>query len=278
MGYARAGRFEGDERFEEFCKRVENLRVDRSGGIAKPYKPILVATVVLLIHKGKITTSQVMLDGGLRDAFGRMLGALFPDWPIRPVKIEYPFRHLANDGVWRLEAWDDTRAAFMDALESRAEAWEVLKHVRCARLDERVFHRLATRFEDRFRVLSILVQRYFPTGTSGILWQWLNAGEPDSNPAIACTVRDRGSERLLEKALEENLERNWMETQFAVRDGVVLARREEHGLPGRQVFTPVNCIDLLGHRERPPVWWVFELSEGAQPTRSWGRCAAISPG
>jgi hypothetical protein len=39
--------------FDEFCDRLTNLRLDRSGGVAKPYKPFLAAAVVILIHKGK---------------------------------------------------------------------------------------------------------------------------------------------------------------------------------------------------------------------------------
>lgn len=42
--------------FEEFCERLGNLRLDRRGGLAKPYKPLLVAAVVILIHKGKQPT------------------------------------------------------------------------------------------------------------------------------------------------------------------------------------------------------------------------------
>ena len=87
--------------FEEFCQRLGGLRVDRSGGLPKPYKPILVAAVVILIHKGKQTDRNVLLDGGLRSAFQQLLDLLFPDWPLKP-KPEYPFRHLENDGIWTL--------------------------------------------------------------------------------------------------------------------------------------------------------------------------------
>lgn len=54
--------------FDEFCERLRCLRLDRSGGLVKPYKPLMVAAVVLLIHKGKITSRNVLLDGGLTSA------------------------------------------------------------------------------------------------------------------------------------------------------------------------------------------------------------------
>ena len=66
---------------DEFCARLANLRLDRSGGVAKPYKPLLVAAAVILIHKGKQRTRHVFLDGGLRSAFQQLLELLFPRWP-----------------------------------------------------------------------------------------------------------------------------------------------------------------------------------------------------
>jgi hypothetical protein len=54
--------------FDEFLRRLEHLRLDRSGGLVKPYKPVLLAAVVLLVHKGKLPSRRVFLDGGLRSA------------------------------------------------------------------------------------------------------------------------------------------------------------------------------------------------------------------
>ena len=54
---------------DEFCSRIANLRRDTSRGEPMPYKPILLAAVLVLIHKGKIPNHQVLLDGGLKSAF-----------------------------------------------------------------------------------------------------------------------------------------------------------------------------------------------------------------
>ncbi len=52
---------------DEFCGRLEPLRLDRSGGLVKPYKPLLVAAVVflgiLLGHRGR-----EQLERGIRRA------------------------------------------------------------------------------------------------------------------------------------------------------------------------------------------------------------------
>lgn len=241
--------------FDEFCDRVGNLRVDRSGGIAKPYKPLLVAAVVILIHKGKQPTRNVFLDGGLRSAFQQLLELLFPRWP-HQAKPEYPFRHLENDGVWALVPIEGASEALRAAKDARAEAWDVLRHVQCAQLDESVFQRLATSFQDRFRVLRLLARSYFPSETSGKLWDYLG----DDLPGVP-VPRVAEGDRISERALEEHLERHWAETPFA-KAGVELARREAHGWPCRQVFTPVNAIDLLGFEPGARRWWVFELKRG----------------
>src|SRR5262245_33720972 len=91
--------------FDEFCGRLAALRLDRSGGTPKPYKPVMPAAVVVLIHKRKITSRSVYLDGGLRSAFEQLLRLLYPAWP-QGTKPEYPFRHLENDGVWKLVPHD----------------------------------------------------------------------------------------------------------------------------------------------------------------------------
>jgi hypothetical protein len=64
--------------FEEFVNRIRHLRRDRSGGKPKPHKPLLFASVVVLIHKGEIRTREVFLDGGLESVFHQLVRTLYP--------------------------------------------------------------------------------------------------------------------------------------------------------------------------------------------------------
>ncbi len=128
-----------------------------------------------------------------------------------------------------------------------------------AQLDRDVFARLAGSFEDRFRVLQLLARRYFPAETSGRLFDYLGMDLP---PVPVPQAAD--ADEITERALEEHLERHWDETPFA-ENGVELAQRERHGWPGRQVFTPVNAIDLLGFEEKAKRWWVIELKRNRSP-------------
>jgi len=237
------------KRFDEFCRRLASLRVDRSGGLVKPYKPVMLAAVVILIHKGKILSRNVLLDGGLRSAFFQLLAELFPSWPTT-TKAEYPFRHLENDGIWELVPIEGASGSLRAAREARAEAWRVLRHVKCAQLDEAVYAELAGTLGARFRVLQILADTYFSVETSGRLWKYLAAAEP-----IDVAGSGAEDEQLTERALEEHIEQHWGETPFG-RMGVELAS------PCRQVFTPVSTIDLLGYRPGKREWWVIELKRG----------------
>ena len=241
--------------FDEFCQRLGSLRVDRSGGLPKPYKPILVAAVVILIHKGKQLDRNILLDGGLRSAFQQLLDLLFPGWPSKP-KPEYPFRHLENDGIWALIPIEGASAQLGAAKSAHAEAWDVLRHVRCAQLDGDVFRRLASDAHARTNVLQILIANYFPTSTSVRIWELVGG---DLSPLPLARVTNGST--ITEKALEEHLETHWQETPFA-KSGVELSRRETNGWPARQVFTPVNSIDLLGFEPSLRRWWIFELKRG----------------
>lgn len=167
--------------------------------------------------------------------------------------------------MWTLVPIEGASDALRAAKEARAEAWDVLRHVRCAHLDEAVFERLASSFEDRFRVLRLLARAYFPPETSERLWDFLG----DDLPSVPVPRAGEGEE-LSERALEEHLEQHWAETPFA-RAGVELACREAHGWPRRQVFTPVNSIDLLGYKPEARRWWVFELKRGRSADRVVGQ-------
>ncbi len=242
--------------FEQFIRLIQRLKVDRSGGVPKPYKPLLLAAVVILIHKGEIRTREVFLDGGLNSVFLQLLRKLYPG-KFETAKVIYPFRHLATDGVWKLVAKAGQSAGLAAIQAMGGEAWQVLKHVRCAQLDPPVFEALSSGFQNRFRVLQTLIQAYdLPRERTGLLWDLLSTEEervkvPKAGEGVAMT----------ERALEEHLETNWADTEFA-RLGIELSSEERFGLPCRQVLTPLNTIDLLGFRPSAREWWVFELKKG----------------
>jgi hypothetical protein len=241
--------------FDQFIETIRHLRRDRSGGKPKPYKPLMLASVVVLIHKGEIRTREVFLDGGLESVFHQLLRRLYPG-EFETGRAIYPFLHLETDRVWKLVPRDGASESLREAKANRASEWRVLKSVRCAELDPEVFHALASSFQNRFRVLQTLIQTYdLPRDRTGHLWDLLSTEE---EPLPVPVVQERIA---TEKAVEQHLQENWAATEFA-QMGIELAAEEKHGLPCRQVLTPRNTIDLLGYRTAAREWWVFELKKG----------------
>lgn len=179
----------------------------------------IVAAVVILIHKGKQIDRNALLDGALRSAFQQLLDLLFPEWPIK-AKPEYPFRHLENDGVWKLVPIEGASAELRAARASHAEAWDVLRHARCAQLDEEIFARLAANPAARTRVIRILGANYFPGETTMRLWDFL--GEDLPGPVVPVAAEGTS---FTERALEEHLETHWHETPLRQEWGGALPSR-----------------------------------------------------
>jgi hypothetical protein len=237
---------------ESFLAMLRRLRLDRSQGVVKPYKPLLVAAVILLIGKGKIRTPDVALDGGLTSAFRQLLALLYPDWKLGK-NPAYPFRHLETDGFWKLVPKDGERGALEAARDLGGRARTMLKHVAFARMEAGIFDALARSPELRAQVLDLLCAWYLPGGSRLTLSRFEGA-ESLGTAATTAAI-------LSEKALEESLVREWARTAFAEL-GIELAQPEKHGRPCRQVLTPVNAIDLLGYHPVRKEWWVIELKHG----------------
>jgi hypothetical protein len=235
-----------------FLDTLRRLRVDKSKGIAKPYKPLLLAAVVLLIGKGKLRSADIALDGGLVSAFKQLLAMIFPDWKLGK-SPDYPFRHLETDGVWKLIAKEGEVEKLEASRGLGGRARTMLRHVGFARMDGAVFEALAASPGLRAQVLDTLCAWYLPAGARQQL--------RDIESGSSLGVEETTTAILDEKALEETLARDWARTAFA-RLGVELATVERHGRPGRQVLTPVNAIDLLGYHPQKREWWVIELKHG----------------
>lgn len=242
----------------DFCAHLRSLRLDRANGRVKPYKPVLVLAVVVLIAKGKITDPRIFLDGGLRSTFYQLLSRIHGDAFPR-ADIRYPFRHLARDGVWRLVAREDAERDLLALLGAGGKAPEVMRLIACAELDAEVFAELAADARAREEAIGTLLSAYpeaFPAGTGEMVRGLLGEAGAGVFP-----VMPPPPERLSERALEEFLATCWSRSAFAAL-GVELASERVHGLPGRQVLTPVNAIDLLGFHPAARQWWVIELKRG----------------
>jgi hypothetical protein len=240
---------------DEFIRRLENLRVDRSRGPAKPYKPLLVLAVVMLIEKGEIADGRILLDGALKSVFDQLLRNLFPAWPYR-ADIRLPFRHLESDGIWRLVPAPHALDDFMAAQSAGAKAPQLLRSVACAELDAEVAAALVTSSHARRRVIDAVAKHLPASEMNPVLALVADGTRPESD-----TPPEVPPAHALEREVEEYLSRRWDATPFAEM-GIELCFPEKHGCAGRQRITPVNAIDLLGFRPVDHAWWIFELKKG----------------
>ena len=109
-----------------------------------------------------------------------------------------------------------------------------------------------------FRTIGTLIDRYpecLPPHTGNEILKLLVDADVHRTPR---------SENLSERAIEEFLEQHWRQTRFG-RMGIALSTIATTGLPGRQVLTPVNTIDLLGYQRKERTWWVVELKRDRPP-------------
>jgi hypothetical protein len=243
--------------FNEFLDRIQDLRIDRSGPEPKPYKPVLLCSVVLLIHKGEIRTPEVFFDGGVKSVFYQLMDLLFGN-RFASATIKMPFNHLRRDGFWVLNPKEGQEERLREVFGYGGDALQVMKHVRSATLDAEVFYALATSFENRFNAVKLLAATYnFPKEHLEELWKLFYRDTSDNTD----TIRDSAPMLMTERGLEEFLEQNWRRTPFWTR-GIELCSPEKHRIAGRQALTPVNAIDLLGYRSAEKEWWVFELKKG----------------
>ena len=243
-----------DKEFDAFLDKIAKLKLDKAIGPVKPYKPVLLMAVLILIAKGKQRSPYVLFDGGLKSAFKQVLDRIHPRWQFK-ADPRYPFAALENDGVWQLVPFDGAVENLESARNLGSRARDLMKHVECARLPEPVYHKLAADAGAVHRAFAVLLQSYprcLPPHTGNELF-WLLT-DTDA-------VRPIGNEDLTERVVEELMERNWIKTPFA-KLGVKLSNVKSYGRAGRQVITPVGIIDLLGFQPRERTWWVLELKRG----------------
>lgn len=155
----------------EFCGLLPRLRRDQAQGPVKPYKPILLAALIVLIHRGRIPSNEIRLGTELKRMFSRLLRASEPDWKFK-ADIKHPFAHLETDGVWRLIAEPGKEEILARARAERTKPRDLLNWVDHALLDQDLYERLATDPLARLRVLGVLAERYLtPTGCCFVLTQ-----------------------------------------------------------------------------------------------------------
>lgn len=139
--------------FEHFGLLLQNLRVDRSSGDPKLFKPAIVACVIDGIDAGELTENKISFDWILPKFLEktREIGA-----SANPEKASYPFYHLTRDLFWIL-CYKDTSDLFSGSPSPK----QLREKVRFAILKETYWQVLSNE-ENRQRFLRVLAESWWP--------------------------------------------------------------------------------------------------------------------
>lgn len=243
-------------RREAFMSACSNLKLSKSGGVPKPYKPAMLLAAILLVRKAGYADNLLTLRE-LTPVFDQVMAVVAPNSP-GPSDRALPFRHLESDGVWQLVPDLGADPEVQRLLLVSASARQLVKHLMGVRFDDDVFAALTMDAGFVGKTISCVVSAYSDVfrlhglaDSNEALQQLLSWVFVDSS--LVGVVSDQPKQTLLERCVEDWLESNWRQTPFCVERGWQL----QH--PYRQVMTPVNAIDLLAYSAREAKWWIIEL-------------------
>ncbi|MBS1258877.1 MAG: hypothetical protein MAG551_01941 [Candidatus Scalindua arabica] len=146
-----------DHNLQTFIKRFQNLRVDRSLGIA-PHKPILLLTIIENIENKNIFSNKVFITSEIVASFKKNWSLLVKT--NHNISFALPFYHLRSDKFWTLKP----KVGFENALNisSAMRGFKNLNQVvDYAEINEDLFELLAN--EDSRNILRfVILNTYFP--------------------------------------------------------------------------------------------------------------------
>lgn len=139
-----------------YLRKFAKLNVNKKNGVSAPHKPILLLAVIELIEQKKIQNNQIYLSPELIANFLKYWSSLVTT--NHQSNIALPFFHLTGDKFWHLTP----NMSYEGSISSIKPSLSVLRNaVRYAYVDNELFE-LLQKATSRFRLVSILVQTWFP--------------------------------------------------------------------------------------------------------------------
>ena len=247
---------------EAWLTAVSNItRGGMPGGGKSPYKPLLLAAVLIRIAQGKLLRPEVRLDATTRALYRQLLREVFPTWPY-DANPGQPFARLVGE-VWSLRPSGFYEEELKKLLGAGAGApWRAIaRATECAVLPAAVHAALCAAPDARTRLARILLKQLSDSTLVPSNLQITAHRLLLSLPVEGEFEVEDPDENLLESAIEEHLVAGWQETPFA-EEGVELYRNSRDEVVGRQYPVGSWFIDLLGWQQAQRCWWVIELKRG----------------
>jgi hypothetical protein len=251
-----------------FILRATNLNLARSSGAPKPYKPAMLLSAILWLHKSKPADNLILLSE-IKPVFAQVMAVVAPTSPM-PDTIALPFRHLENDGIWRLMAADEKQAELQRLLATGSKASAIIKTAIGVQLDPNVFTLLRDSAQEATAAAATICQGYREVfraygADPDHVWRqlavWLGTDARADEQALS-TLPQPSYRALTERLVEDHIVARWAKTPFG-----------HLAFAGRQVLTPMNTIDLLAHNPAAESWTVIELKRSDGDDRVVGQLA-----
>ena len=247
---------------ELFLQVAGDLHLSKTNDQRKPYKPLLLLSLLCQFEEDAAVSEYVVLDDRLVRQFNRIARLTLREPPSKAYPrstVAQPYRHLATDfqgtGLWEFVASPGKG----DLLEARRASQHRLKElmslVEAVRFDPELVSELAQSRSARLAAIHRILAAYPDLFCPDAAMRLLGAAASRSDAPDRLVAA-----KLSEAALEASLIQNWASTPWAV-EGISL----QHEMSRCQQVQagPDGRIDILGWQDSRPSWWVFELKLGA---------------
>ena len=149
-----------EEMWQDWLRRLYNLRRDKRGTHERPHKPILLLSIIDLLDRHVLNQNEVPLSNDLIGTFGRFFDVV-REKDDRP-SIENPFFHLSGDGFWHLQPAPGQERIYREGAASGSPGVaELRRRVAYGTFDERLWNLLSDP-GSRHQLREALIARYFP--------------------------------------------------------------------------------------------------------------------
>ena len=145
-----------NELVQKYTKQLQSLNRASSKSLGKaPHKPVLLLSIIQLIHKGEIQTNRIYITGELLIAFKSNWNKLVTSNHIPNFSL--PFFYMNSEPFWRL-----VFNGLFDSNEKISSLGKLKSRIAFAEIDKDLFDLLLNPIT-RTELENILLNTYFPT-------------------------------------------------------------------------------------------------------------------
>jgi hypothetical protein len=248
-------------KIDSFLQILPDLHLNQVNGRRKPYKPLLLLTVLWRFHRDGHASEYLVLDDELVEDFRAVAGVVLGKWDgpalVRSV-VAQPYRHLSNDfmgtGLWDLVAAPGSECHLAAAQAGPHRLKDLMSMIEAVHVDAGFLAELAESRELPVRLMDEILRTHADVFAIDAWQRWsrfLQVAPVATTPMVLS--------KFTEAAVESALVHDWCNTPWAMA-GVTL----QHALPpARQHRTSDGGrIDVLGHQPSRLCWWIIELKRG----------------